>query len=282
MPLTNGIYHAEFTPRQAENNPTLIYIHGAGGNSLFWPRSLRRFPHHRTISIDLPGHGKSNPPGRQSVDHYSQIIESWLADLNLKQTILIGYGSGGSIATQIATDYPHLAQGLILINTILKKFIPESSINNLTNPVTAQNAIKKYINEALQLRSTNEQHRDYLKSLRSIRPAVLAGDFMTQNEKTFIKTAKHIIQPVCIIESKAGENYLTPEQNHALHLLPEATVVFSERNSQLLPIDEPQWTATQIQTFLRNIKSKQSAQSNSGYYLDMDINEEGSYAIRTE
>jgi surfactin synthase thioesterase subunit len=282
MPLTNGIYFAEYTPRQADNSHTLVYIHDAGGSSLFWPGALRRFANHHTISIDLPGHGKSDPPGRQSVENYSQIIEAWLADLSLKKTVLVGFGLGGSIATQIAIHYPHLAQGLVLINTIVKKYIPESTINNLTNPVTAQNAIKQHIQQTLQLRKTNEHHRSYINALQTVRPAVLAGDFSAKNENIFIKSAEHIKQPVCIIESNTGKNMLTPEQNHALHLIPEATVIFSEQNSQLLPIDATQWTATQIRTFLRNINNQQSTQTDSGYYIDLDINEEGNYAIRTD
>lgn len=159
MPLINGIYFAEFNPGKLDNTPTLVYLHGAGGNCLFWPTELRRFRNHHTISIDLPGHGKSHPPGRQSVIHYSQIIESWLAGLNLKQTILIGFGLGGNIAMQISVNYPHLVQGLVLINILLQKNIPENLINNLTNPVTAQNSKKKYIHEDLKLRTSNHNHR---------------------------------------------------------------------------------------------------------------------------
>jgi pimeloyl-ACP methyl ester carboxylesterase len=280
MPLTNGIYFAEVTPRQVGNNPALVFIHGAGGTSLFWPGTLRRFPNHRTISLDLPGHGKSNPPGRQSIQHYSQIIESWLADLSLKQTVLIGYGLGGSIAIQIAVDYPELAQGLVLINVLTHHYISQSILNNLTNPVTAQNTVKNYIQKTLQLRASNINHRAYQESLLNTRPAVLAGDLLAQNEKIFSKLAEHISQPVCIIENKSVKDQLSPEQNHALRQLHEPTIIFAEQNSQLLPIDESTWTASQIQSFLCNIKVQQSLQANAGYYLD--LNEEGSYAIRTD
>ena len=282
MPLTNGIYFAEFTPRQEGRITTLVYIHGAGGNSLFWPGQLRRFPNHHTISLDLPGHGKSEPPGRQSILHYSQITESWLADLSLKQTILIGYGLGGSIAAQIAVNYPDLVQGLVLINTLVQHYIPQTLINNLTNPVTAQNSIKSYIQKTVGLRASNRNHSTFQQSLQSTRPAVLAGDLMAQNEKIFCKLATQITQPVCIIENKSAKDQLTPEQNHAIRQLNNAEIIFSEQDSHLLPIDETKWITSQIHSFLCNIKLQQALQTNSGYYLDFDINEEGNYAIRTD
>ena len=40
------------------DNPTLVFIHGAANNRLFWRHQVQGLADHvNTIAIDLPGHG---------------------------------------------------------------------------------------------------------------------------------------------------------------------------------------------------------------------------------
>ncbi len=51
--------------------PSLVLIHGAGGSHLDWPAELARLPGVTVLALDLPGHGRSPGPGRQSIDGYA-------------------------------------------------------------------------------------------------------------------------------------------------------------------------------------------------------------------
>ena len=72
---------------------------------------------HRTIRIDLIGHGSSDAP--RDVAQYkmercvAQII-AVLDALDVSHTHLLGYSMGGRIALQLAVHKPHLVRGLVL------------------------------------------------------------------------------------------------------------------------------------------------------------------------
>ena len=55
------LYHG--APRPAE--PSLVLVHGAGGNLMHWPGALRRLPWRTVYVVDLPGHGKSGGAGQR-------------------------------------------------------------------------------------------------------------------------------------------------------------------------------------------------------------------------
>ena len=60
--------------------------------------------HNKVINIDLPGFGKSSePPINWGVEEYTQLIERFLAVLDIKNPILIGHSFGGRIGILYAS-----------------------------------------------------------------------------------------------------------------------------------------------------------------------------------
>lgn len=95
----------------------LILIHGAGGNHLHWPAALRRLPGARVYAIDLPGHGRSDGPGRTAIEDYADDVVGFMDGVGLGQAILVGHSMGGAIAQTVALRYPERVAGLVLIGT---------------------------------------------------------------------------------------------------------------------------------------------------------------------
>ena len=58
--------------------PVVVLLHGAGGSHLGWPPGLRRLSDFAVMGIDLPGHGRSHPPGRQTINDYAADIAALL------------------------------------------------------------------------------------------------------------------------------------------------------------------------------------------------------------
>ncbi len=100
---------------------SLILIHGAGGNHLYWPPEIRHLPGFSVYAIDLPGHGRSRTNPRTSIEDYSQTLIGWLRALQLGQVILAGpvilagHSMGSAIAMQAALDEPELISALALL-----------------------------------------------------------------------------------------------------------------------------------------------------------------------
>lgn len=102
----------------AENRPTLVMIHGAGGRSIVWKNQIRPLNDFmNTLALDLPGHGKTPGPAKSLVSDYSRWLGRLLESLFDKPIFLMGHSMGGAIIQDLAISEPALAEGLVLVGT---------------------------------------------------------------------------------------------------------------------------------------------------------------------
>lgn len=102
-----------------EGEPSLLFIHGAGGNAAVWASQTSYFHgRHLAYGIDLPGHGRSSPNGEASIAAYARWVRRAVAgafpDTPL---VLVGHSMGGAIAQALALDPFSNLKALALIGT---------------------------------------------------------------------------------------------------------------------------------------------------------------------
>ncbi|WP_350334252.1 acetoin dehydrogenase dihydrolipoyllysine-residue acetyltransferase subunit [Coralliovum pocilloporae] len=87
-----------------DDGDAIFLIHGFGADSNGWLFNQTALSEHmRTISVDLPGHGKSSKRvGEGSIQGLAQIISQMLDELNLQRVHLVGHSLGGGIALALA------------------------------------------------------------------------------------------------------------------------------------------------------------------------------------
>ncbi len=95
--------------------PPLFLLHGAGGTHLDWPGDLRRLAGWRAIVPDLPGHGRSDGPGRQTVEDYAADMLALLDGLGLDSAVVIGHSMGAAIGLMLALHHPQRVAGLVTL-----------------------------------------------------------------------------------------------------------------------------------------------------------------------
>lgn len=101
--------------------PTLLCIHGSGGDSSVWMSQFAGLASDCTlIAPDLPGHGKTEGRGGYTVEEYAAWIESFAEALGLQSFMLMGYSMGGAVAQAFAHAYPTRVAGLILVSTAMR------------------------------------------------------------------------------------------------------------------------------------------------------------------
>jgi pimeloyl-ACP methyl ester carboxylesterase len=105
-----------------------VLLHGLGANSSSWQLQMpdlldRGF---RPIAPDLPGFGKSRQSGgRWSIRYAAQAVASLLNHLQAAPLHVVGISMGGTVALQLALDYPRLVKKLVLVSTFARLW-PES------------------------------------------------------------------------------------------------------------------------------------------------------------
>jgi pimeloyl-ACP methyl ester carboxylesterase len=97
--------------------PTLLCVHGSGGlGTEFAPLLEALAPDSNRAALDLPGHGATAGPGRQSVEDYAAWVMGFLAAGPVRP-VLLGHSLGGAIALTVALERPELISGLVLWGT---------------------------------------------------------------------------------------------------------------------------------------------------------------------
>ncbi len=203
----------EAQPGAAEKTaPTLVMIHGSGGDRHDWRAQLDglsdRYP---VVALDLPGHGDSDPPGEQNVAGYADWVASFVETLGLSRVMLVGWSLGSAIAQWIALQArPWLcALGLVGAGARLKVhpaflegFLQDSekAIDMLTEYALSQGT-------ADSLRQT--VRNQFLRSPSRL----LHGDFTACNEFDVIERVGSIGLPTWI--AVGAEDRLTPPKYSA-------------------------------------------------------------------
>ena len=95
----------------------MVLVHGFGGDLNNWmfvqPTLAEK---HRTIALDLPGHGGSaKDVGAGDADTLAGVVEAALDALGVKGAHLAGHSMGGAIAALVAARRPDLVSALTLI-----------------------------------------------------------------------------------------------------------------------------------------------------------------------
>lgn len=99
-------------------SPPLVFLHGTS-SSLFtwnaWTEELK--DQYRIIRLDIPGFGLTGPHPEDdySLESYLRFLDSFLAELDVKECVLVGNSLGGEIAWRYALNKPEQVKGLILI-----------------------------------------------------------------------------------------------------------------------------------------------------------------------
>ena len=84
---------------------TAVFIPGSGGDREEWRKQLdglsNRF---NIIALELPGHGKSDPPGETDVAAYADWVVDFIEGLGLSKVVIVGCSLGSAITQWIAMD----------------------------------------------------------------------------------------------------------------------------------------------------------------------------------
>ncbi|MGV0743607.1 alpha/beta fold hydrolase [Mycolicibacterium sp. XJ870] len=99
----------------------VVLLHGYSASIEWWEKLAPMLAaDHRVIAIDLVGHGGSEAP-RDAVSYgapaRASAVRSALVELGVRHAVLIGHSMGGSVAAEVASQYPDLVERVVVSDT---------------------------------------------------------------------------------------------------------------------------------------------------------------------
>jgi pimeloyl-ACP methyl ester carboxylesterase len=123
--------------------PTRVFIHGMGG--IAWAAFGHIAGHpsmggHRSIVVDLPGHGLSDRPAGwgYSLDDHAAVVAGICRHLGLAAIDVVGHSLGGDIAVVLADRNPGLVRRLVIAEANLDPLPPSPTADRYSQRIAAQ------------------------------------------------------------------------------------------------------------------------------------------------
>jgi pimeloyl-ACP methyl ester carboxylesterase len=99
--------------------PPLLFVHGLACDHTFFAPQVEHFRRaHRTLAVDLRGHGASDRPRHDYTMAGFADDLAWLCgELKIERPIVVGHSMGGVIGLVLAARFPTLPAAVVMVDT---------------------------------------------------------------------------------------------------------------------------------------------------------------------
>ncbi len=230
-----GLWYADQGLKESPRLPVLL-VHGAGGSHLDWPATLRRLPGRRVIAPDLPGHGRSAPPWRDSIGAYAGDMVGLLDCLGLGRCILAGHSMGGAIALSMARMRPQCVAGLILIGCGARLPVPAAILDGLV--AESQRALAEF-DARLEASDPMPSSFPAVPDLAAIDPAVLRADLLACGRFDATGWLGGLSMPALVVVGRGDRVTPVALGEDLAGRMGAATLVVVEGGGHFVPLEQP-------------------------------------------
>lgn len=233
--------------RGPADGPALVLLHGAGGSRLSWPAELRRLSGATVYTLDLPGHGRSEGPGRDSIAAYAEDVIAFLDAVETERAVPAGHSMGGAVALTLALDFDRVA-GLVLVATGARLRVAPAILESIRSDFEA--VVKAITAYAWSPEAPSAQVELGQRRLRQAGPDVLLDDLTACDRFDVVERLGEIATPTLVIGASADR--LTPVK-YARFLadhITAARLVIVDGAGHMVTLERSAEVAGAVRTFL--------------------------------
>jgi sigma-B regulation protein RsbQ len=179
--------------------PAIIFVHGWTCDESSWQGQVPAFSkQYRVITLDLPGHGKSDLPkdGKFSMELFARAVEAVRAEAKVDRAVFVGHSMGTPVIRTYATMYPARVAGLVLVDGLVQ--VAGSEPGFTPPPMTGAEGLKARENMVRSMfgpATTPQLQQHILKMMLGTREATAAGAMTATWDQSWVKNDP-IIVPV--------------------------------------------------------------------------------------
>ncbi|HVY67243.1 MAG TPA: alpha/beta hydrolase [Gammaproteobacteria bacterium] len=235
--------------------PTLVFVHGWTCDSSSWEQQVPVFAKmYRVITLDLPGHGKSQGPkdGKLSMDLFARAVEAVRAEAKADKIVLIGHSMGAPVIRQYAHEFPNHVAGLVAVDGPLdmRGFPPPNF--SAPPPVTGPEGLKTRENmiRGMFVPTTSPAIQDHVLKMMLGAPEATAAGAMAAMFDPAIRWTETIKAPAIEVVAGTGQ---VPDVQKTREVIPSFDAMQVAGTGHFLMLEKPAEFNRDLTAFLGKI-----------------------------
>jgi pimeloyl-ACP methyl ester carboxylesterase len=95
----------------------VVFIHGWTCDLTFWRGQAPVYRKHRSLLIDLPGHGQSEKPDvSYTQERFARAVDAVMRDAGVDRAVLVGHSMGTPVGITFVRLFPAKAKALVMVD----------------------------------------------------------------------------------------------------------------------------------------------------------------------
>ncbi len=95
----------------------LVLIHGWTCDETFWASNIPGLSRqYRVLTVDLPGHGQSEPAPEYSIDAFADAVSAVMTEAKVKRATIVGHSMGGHVLLAMARRHREQVTSLVAVD----------------------------------------------------------------------------------------------------------------------------------------------------------------------
>lgn len=112
------LFYDERGTTRRKGDPAIVLLHGLLFDGGMWRGQVEALASlGRVVIFDGPGHGKSEPGPRFTIEDHADAMLDAFGELGIEKAVCVGLSWGGMLAMRMAIQHPQLVAGLALMDT---------------------------------------------------------------------------------------------------------------------------------------------------------------------
>jgi pimeloyl-ACP methyl ester carboxylesterase len=108
-----------------EGSVAVVLVHGWTCDMTFWSGQVPLASSHRLLLVDLPGHGRSDPPTAWSMDAFARAVEAAMREAGIERAVLVGHSMGTPVVRQFRRLFPARTIALVALDGTLRPYFTD-------------------------------------------------------------------------------------------------------------------------------------------------------------
>lgn len=259
-----------------KHGPTLLFAHATGFHARIWDQVISHLPAVHSICVDLRGHGQSTGGPFSDWRDLGNDLNEFIRAMNLDDLICVGHSLGGHVLAQAVARNQAIVQTLVLVdsvimppeiyaigNALFPKDVMHPAAQRKRNFSSVQEMVDRFRSRSPYSLFTPQALQDYCEHglcadgevlTLACPPEVEASSYMSAMTGAFIiDVVEQISCPTVVLRSHTMDlNSLSdftrsPTWPGLANALPNGTDVHRPDLTHFMPMQDPQFVATEIQ-----------------------------------